>query len=264
MYSYEERDVYFVKTVEKLEASNLVEGIIQLGSGVEGYKDEYSDIDLMIATSQIEDAETTKNFVYQTFNNFNPLYIKEKQFSKDIFLIIAIMDNDLEFNVSIVPREFLTVRSPLWKVIVDKTGLVCEKMHIENTKFENKAVKYELGFDILFEFVYSLISFKKELNRNNVIYALKLLEQMREYTLIVQALNENKKLHQFKAYETLEPSFIKSYLATYPGKNSLNDLKDSAEKLKALFANSLKQSSNISVDNNLKPFLDTSLVFYIK
>lgn len=39
MYSYEERNAYFVKTVEKLEASNLVEGIIQLGSGVEGYKD---------------------------------------------------------------------------------------------------------------------------------------------------------------------------------------------------------------------------------
>jgi len=88
-----------------------------------------------------------------------------------------------------------------------------------------------------------------------------MLEQMREYTLIVQTLNENKKLHQFKAYETLEPSFIKSYIATYSEKNSLDDLKDSARKLKALFADSLKQSSNISVDNNLKRFLDTSLVF---
>lgn len=261
MFSYEERNAYFVKTVEKLEASNLVEGIIQLGSGVEGYKDEYSDIDLMIATSQIEDAETTKNFVYQTFSNFNPLYIKEKQFSKDIFLIIAIMENNLEFNVSIVPREFLTVRSPLWKIIVDKTGLVSEKMHIENTNFENKPVKYELGFDILFEFVYSLMSFEKELNRNNFIYALKMLEQMREYTLIVQTLNENKKLHQFKAYETLEPSFIKSYIATYPEKNSLDDLKDSAKKLKELFADSLRQNSNISVDNDLKRLLDISLVY---
>lgn len=78
MYSYEERNEYFVKTVEKLKVSNLVEGIIQLGSGVEGYKDEYSDIDLMITTSQIEDAEATKNLVYQSFSNFTPLYIKEK------------------------------------------------------------------------------------------------------------------------------------------------------------------------------------------
>lgn len=261
MYSYEERNEFFVKTIEKLKAFNLVEGIIQLGSGADGYKDEYSDIDLMIATPQIEDAETTKKLIHQTFSNFNPLYIKEKQFSKDIYLIIAIMENNLEFNVSIVPRELLTVRSPLWKVIVDKTGLVSEKMNAENEKFENKAVKYGLGFDISFEFVYCSMSFEKELNRNNFIFALKMLEQMREYTLIVQALNENKKLHQFKAYETLETSFIKAYISTYPEKITLENLKVSAEKLKELFANTLKQSSNISMDNALKQLLDKSPVY---
>jgi predicted nucleotidyltransferase len=261
MYSYEERNEYFVKTIEKLKAFNLVEGIIQLGSGVDGYKDEYSDIDLMIATPQIEDADTTKKLVLQTFSNFNPLYIKEKQFSKNIFLIIAIMENNLEFNVSIVPRELLTVRSPLWKVIVDKTGLVSEKMNAENEKFENKTVKYGLGFDIAFEFVYCLLNFEKELNRNNFIFALKMLEQMREYTLIVQALNENKKLHQFKAYETLEASFIKAYISTYPEKITLENLKVSAEKLKELFAGTLKQSSNISMDNALKQLLDKSPVY---
>ncbi|WP_172372346.1 aminoglycoside 6-adenylyltransferase [Sporosarcina jiandibaonis] len=261
MYSYEERNEYFVKTIENLKASNLIEGIIQLGSGVEGYKDEYSDIDLIIATSQIEDAETTKNLVHQTFSNFNPLYIKEKQFSKDIFLIIAIMENSLEFNVSIVPRELLTVRSPLWKVIFDKTGLVSEKMNAENEKFENKTVKYGLGFDISFEFVYCSLSFEKELKRNNFIYALKMLEQMREYTLIVQALNENKKLHQFKAYETLEPSFIKSYISTYPEKINIENLKGSAEKLKELFADTLKQSFSISMDDDLKQLLDKSPVY---
>ena len=257
MYSYEERNEYFGKTIEKLKASNLVEGIIQLGSGVEGYKDEYSDIDLMIATSQTEDAETTKNLVHQTFSNFNPLYIKEKQFSKDIFLIIAIMENSLEFNVSIVPRELLTVRSPLWKVIVDKTGLVSEKMNAENEKFENKTEKYGLGFDISFEFVYCSLSFEKELHRNNFIYALKMLEQMREYTLIVQVLNENKKLHQFKAYETLEPSFIKSYISTYPVEITGESLESSSIKIKKLFVDVVNESSTITVDTALNQLLNS-------
>lgn len=256
MYSYEERHEYFLKAIEKLKASNLVEGIIQLGSGVEGYQDEYSDIDLMIATSHIEDAETVKNFVQQTFADFNASYIKEKQFSKDIYLIIAIMKNNLEFNVSIVPREFLTVKSPLWKIIVDKTGLVSRKMINENEKFENNPVKYGIGFDISFEFVYCSLSFEKALNRNNVIYALKMLEQMREYTLIVQALNENKKLHQFKAYDTLDSSFIELYISTYPEKNNLENLKGSAEKLKELFADTLKHSFSISMDDDLKQLLE--------
>lgn len=163
------------------------------------------------------------------------------------------MEKNLEFNVSIVPRELMTVRSPLWEVIVDKTGLVSE-----NEKFENKTVKYGLGVDISFEFVYCSLSFEKELNRNNFIYALKMLEQMREYTLIVQALNESKKLHQFKAYETLEPSFIKSYISTYPEKINLENIKGSAEKLKELFADTLKQSVSISMDEDLKQLLDKS------
>src|SRR4051812_15037063 len=117
MYSAEERNDFFVKTVERLESSNLVEGIVQLGSGVIGYKDEYSDIDLMVATSKFEDVESTKRLIHQVLSEFNPIYSKEKQFSRDIYLLIAFMENSLEFNVSILPNELLNVKSPLWKVI---------------------------------------------------------------------------------------------------------------------------------------------------
>jgi hypothetical protein len=46
MYSSEERELYFHNTINKLTSSHLIEGIVQLGYGVIGYKDEYSDIDL--------------------------------------------------------------------------------------------------------------------------------------------------------------------------------------------------------------------------
>jgi predicted nucleotidyltransferase len=260
MYSSEERNAYFVNTIEELKSSHLVEGIIQLGSGVVGYKDEHSDIDLMIATSRVEDAEKTKNLVHQILGSFNPIYIKEKQLSKDIFLVIAIMENKLEFNVSIVPRELLSVKSPLWKVVVDKTGLVTEKMNTENERFINKPVKYNVNIDVVFEFVYCALALEKELRRNNLIYALKMLEKMREYTLIVQTLNEDKKLHQFKAYETLNPTFINAYLSTYPEKISIENLEASAKKLKELFADTLKQSSIFSMDNALQQLLEKSFV----
>ena len=259
MYNSEERNAYFVNAIKELESSNLVEGIIQLGSGVIGYKDEYSDIDLMVATSRVEDAEITKDLVHRTLNNFNPIYIKEKQFSKDIFLVIAIMQNKLEYNVSIVPRELLSVKSPLWKVVVDKTGLVTEKMNTENEHFINKPVKYNVNIDVVFEFVYSASTLGKELKRNNLIYALKMLEDMRDYTLIVQALNEDKKLHQFKAYETLNPIFINAYLSTYPERISVENIKASAEKLKKLFVDTL-QSSTFSMDNALRELLKKSFV----
>jgi hypothetical protein len=258
MYSVEERSTYFDHAIKAFESSDLVEGIVQLGSGVIGYKDEYSDIDLMVATSKIENAETVRDFIRDTFKKFNPAYIKEKQFSKDIFLVIAFMENGLEFNVSIVPRDFLSVKSPLWKVIVDKSGLVSEKMNTENERFLNKPVKYNVGIDVPFEFVYCALALEKELKRDNLIYALKMLEEMRDFTLIVQALNEDKKLHQFKAYETLNPTFVSAYLSTFPKEATAENLSVSAERLKELFVSTLKQSSIFFMNNDLEQLLNKS------
>ncbi|MRG85297.1 aminoglycoside 6-adenylyltransferase [Salinibacillus xinjiangensis] len=259
MFSPDERKRHFDTMVKRIESSKLVEGIVQIGSGVFGFSDEFSDIDFMVATSNVNDAEPAKNILRQFFSEINPAYIKEKQFSKDIFLLIVLLENNLEFNVSIVPREFLTVKSPLWKVIVDKTGFVTKKMKSENQKFENNPVKYETDIDVPFEFVYCALSLHKALRRTNVIYALKMLEKMRTYTLYLQAMNENKKLHQFKAYDTLEPSFIKKYLTTYPENTNVRDLKDSAENLIRLFTSVLHRSTIFSMDDALQQLLNESI-----
>lgn len=259
MYSTEERNRYFVNTIENLKSFKLVEGIVQIGSGVTGYHDEYSDIDMMVATSKGEDAEITKNFVRQTFNDLNPTYIKEKQFSKQIFLIIAILENNLEFNISIVPREQLVVRSPLWKVIVDKTGKITGKMKTEYKKFEDDPDKCDVGLDIPFEFVYCALSLEKAIKRNNLIYASKMLEAMRTYTLIVQSINENKKLHQFKAYDTLNSSFIEELLSTYPEELTAEHLLQSATKLKTLFVFIVKKCPVFKIEDSLNNLLKQTL-----
>ncbi|WP_189655264.1 aminoglycoside 6-adenylyltransferase [Bacillus sp. HNG] len=260
MYSPEERKSYFDTMIEKIQTSDLVEGIVQIGSGVTGYSDEYSDVDLMVATSRTEDAEPTKDVVREFFTELHPIYIKEKQFGKDIFLLIVVLENKLEFNVSIVPRELLTVKSPLWKVLVDKTGLVAEKMNQENKNFISMDAPYDVGFDVPFEFVYCAMSLEKALKRNNVIYALKMLETMRTYTLLVQAMNEDKKLHQFKAYDSLNPSFIKSYLSTYPERVDPITIDCSAKKLIGLFEDVVEQHSTFSMDEHLHQLLNKTLV----
>lgn len=257
MYGSLERKDFFVKTIESLESSDLVEGVVQLGSGVIGYKDEYSDIDLMVAASKVEDVESTKRLVHQILSEFSPIYIKEKQFSRDIYLLIAFMENSLEFNVSILSSDLLNVKSPLWKVIVDKTGFVSEKMNAENEFFQNKPVKYDVNIDIAFEFVYCALSMDKELKRNNFIYALKMLEKMRDYLLLAQAMNENKKLHQFKAYDTLDKSFIEAYLSTYPDEITVEKLTVSSKKLKELFTEIVGQSSTITMDKDLQQLLNS-------
>ncbi|RBP03589.1 aminoglycoside 6-adenylyltransferase [Rossellomorea aquimaris] len=255
MYTHNERESAFSSTIEKLKSSDLIEGIVQLGSGVIGYKDELSDIDLMLSTPTMEDVEKARGFIRQCFSSLHFIYIKEIQLRENIYLFIAFMENGLEFNVSILPTEKLNVKSPLWKVVVDKSGEVSGKMEIEHERFTTNLNKNDVGDDIPFEFFYSMRKLHTELKRNNVIYALKMLEIMRDDTLHIQAMNENKKLHQFKAYETLSPQFITRFLETYPSEFTSEAVLMASDRLRALFIETIKQNNVLSLDEEMLQIL---------
>jgi hypothetical protein len=253
MYTPKERDQYFTSIINRLSSSDLIEGIVQLGSGVIGYKDENSDIDLMVAVQALEHVVETKTFVHRGFLELGSVYTKIIELRENIYLIIAFMENGLEFNVSILPRELLSVKSPLFQVVVDKTGEVSDKMNIEHEKFKRK--KYSISDDPAFEFMYCMRKFQTELKRQNLIYALKMLETMRDLTLQVEAMNEKKKLHQFKAYETMEPEFISDFLHTYPDEITADTLMLSADRVKELFFERMKRSNTLSFDKSIYKIL---------
>ncbi|WP_077310114.1 aminoglycoside 6-adenylyltransferase [Terribacillus halophilus] len=257
MYSPQVRDKFYNDTITNLTSSDLVEGIVRIGSGVIGYNDDYSDIDLMVSTTDTTNVEHIKDYVHQCLAQLGAVYIKDKRHRENVYIIIAILENGLEFNVSTLPTSYLSVRSPLWKVIVDKTGRVSEEMNMEQERFASQFVKYDVNEDIPFEFVFSMRRFNIELKRNNLIYALKMLEMMRDYVLEIEAHNEGKKVHQFKAYETLRPSFIEAFLDTHPNEVTVERLLISADKLKDLFLDTIYKSELFIIENGLINLLNS-------
>ncbi|MCA1061976.1 aminoglycoside 6-adenylyltransferase [Rossellomorea sp. AcN35-11] len=251
MYNHKERESAFRTLIEKLRSSDLIEGVVQLGSGVTGYKDELSDIDLMVSSPTVDDIDKARRYIRECFSSLHSIYIKEIQLRDNIYLFIAFMKNGLEFNVSILPTEQLNVKSPLWKVVYDQSGKVSTKMESENQRFTTNLTNRSIGYDIPFQFVYSMRKLHTELKRNNVIYALKMLEAMRDETLHVKAMNENKKLHQFKAYESLSPQFITRFLETYPKDITIEGISMASDRLIELFLETVNQNSSISIDEEL-------------
>ncbi|WJY28300.1 aminoglycoside 6-adenylyltransferase [Sporosarcina trichiuri] len=255
-YSESERQQFLERITEEITLLTNVEGVVQIGSGVDGFSDLYSDIDLMVGVSNSADPGQAKTDIKDIFEELRPLYIKEKQFSADIHLLIVFLDNGLEFNVSVAPLRLLPVKSPLWKILVDKTGAVAERMNQENKRFEQEAVQYETGIDLPFEFAYCAHSAKKALNRNNPIYALQMLETMRTYLLYIQAMNEQKKVHQFKAYNTLDPEFVSNFLSIYPTDTSVGTLKAARNHLILLFKEVVQKSPLYNLDGGLVELLE--------
>ena len=136
MYSESERESYFQEVTSQIKAIPDVEGIIQLGSGTVGYTDAYSDIDLMIATT--EQLMDVKEKIIAVVRKMGAFYVKEYKFNEEIRLILPFFQNGLEMNISVLPVRFLNVKSPLWKIQFDRHGQVVEKMTEENNKFHTQ------------------------------------------------------------------------------------------------------------------------------
>lgn len=88
---------------------------------------------------------------------------------EDIYLLIAFLENGLEFNISVLATSSLNVKSPLWKIVFDRTGQVAKKMKNEHERFTEKPIKYAIDEDIAFEFSYFRKKFNTELKRYNLI-----------------------------------------------------------------------------------------------
>lgn len=249
MYTKNEREVYFQNVVTRVQGIQDVEGIIRLGSGTIGYSDQYSDIDLMIATT--EQVEVAKDSIKANLQSVGAFYIKEEKFSDRIFLLIPFFKNGLEMNISVLSITDLNVKSPLWKLIFDRNGDVHTKMHEENEKFIQQEQPYLKKFDITFEFAYHLRKLHIEVQRENVIFAMKMLDVLRDFTLTIQILNEQKKLHQFKAYHTLEKDFINQLMGSYPTIIDPPGIMQASRLITELFINTVKYNAQFDYDEQL-------------
>lgn len=254
MYSTVERDTQFQHVLNHLQTDTGVQGVVQLGSGAAGYQDRYSEIDLMVAARPDVDPQSIKQNLTDYFLRLSPIFVKEKQFGPDIFLLIVLLENRLEFNISIAPLELLPVRSPLWNVVVDRDGQLLQHMEIEHERFVESPIRYETS-DVPFEFIYASLALEKELKRNNLIYALKMLETLRELTLTAQTLKEGRKAHQFKAYHTLNRSFIEDYLQTYPTSIDPISIQRAKQSIHTLFSACLEDHPQFKLEPSMQRLL---------
>jgi hypothetical protein len=249
MYSESERESYFQEVTSQIAAISNVEGIIQLGSGTLGYTDAYSDIDLMIATT--EQFIDVKEKLITVVRDMGAFYVKEYKFSEEIRLIIPFFQNGLEMNISVLPVRLLTVKSPLWKIQFDRHGQVGEKMTEENTRFHTQVAPYLQPYDIGSEYAYLLRKVRIELRRGNHFYAMQMLEELREKVLTMQIIKEDKKLHQFKAYHTLDPIFLEELSKSYPSKIETLEIWKAADVLTQLFIVVLQNNKAFPFDEKV-------------
>ncbi|MFD2830779.1 hypothetical protein [Corticicoccus populi] len=251
-YSTEEREAEYQEMLKFLKEDRDVIGIVQIGSGVSGYNDVFSDIDLMVVVNSIDSVDGVRNHIMQYFEGENLLYSKTFAFTEHILMTINMLNHFLEFNISVMTVKDISMKSKMIRCIYEETGEVSRKIAALSEAYEKKESLDQMWVDT---FVYYSLTLFREFERENYIYINHILEDLRYYTRTIQVENEGKKLHQFKAFNTLDETFIKKYLDTYTENQNKEGLIKSFNKIKLLFIEVVGNSETLSLGEVLRSAL---------
>ena len=104
MYTEKERAKLLIQAATAVSTYPEVEGIVQVGSGVDGFGDQYSDIDLIFSTFSADQLASLRNRVERMFSD--AVYIRPKPLPAGVFLYVF-LKNGLEFDIVLLPTRAL-------------------------------------------------------------------------------------------------------------------------------------------------------------
>ncbi len=251
MYNFSDREQFLNSIISFFQSCPFFEGLIQIGSGVIGFSDIYSDIDLMAGCYDFECIKNADNALTDFFKSIGATHIEKRRWTNSVFGISAYFENGLSTDISFMPTEEIPIRSSLYKIIFSKTENFTAVINGRIEKFEQQPKSYGIDDSVHYRFINELRYAEIALFRKNYIFAEIALGNARQFLLSVETAVEGKKLHQFKAYDTLSEDFIKKLNETYPKDLSFEEMRFAKDKMLALYLETVKNSDVFNFDDSL-------------
>ena len=120
VFSEKERSDILEKIITYLKNREDVLSVILVGSGANGFRDKLSDIDLAIVTDDKTDIDIFLSEYQLYLNDKFDIMINHRVPGRP--LVITMLENFLEIDMSVVFLNKLCAVKNSWKVLSDKTG----------------------------------------------------------------------------------------------------------------------------------------------
>jgi len=249
VYTTEEREQFYLSILKFINASELFEGLLQIGSCSVGYRDCYSDIDLMAGCYDANAVTKANDSLIAFFTGLGAVYIDRRSWSSTTLGLSPYFENGLSADISFAPTDELMILSPQWKIVSDKSGHLTEHLKADNEEYERCHRSSRINDSIHLRFIYALRRCEIALLRKEYIYADMTLAEARQLLLNVEVMNEGKKLHQFKAYNTLKPEFLEALKETYPGNVQEQEMIHAKKAMLALYLKTVAANGDLHFDD---------------
>ena len=102
MYNIFDREQTLDQLVDVIKKIKSVVGLIHVGSGARGYKDEYSDIDLVLVVDEQKNVKTTNSILLEKIKkNHVNAQIKIYHHHEEVVVSCVFLENYLELDLGI-------------------------------------------------------------------------------------------------------------------------------------------------------------------
>lgn len=254
MYKTTDRERLLNRIINFMQDSPVFEGLLQIGSGAAGFADIYSDIDLMAGCYDENCVKNANYQLYQFFVELGACFIEKRAWTSTALGLSAYFENGLSADISFLPTPELPIRSMQYKVVFAKTSNFADAVDTAHQRFL-KGNRYSVDHSIHYRFINELRYVEIALLRNQFIFADIALSNARQLLLAVETTVEGKKLHQFKAYNTLAQPFLARLKETYPNNQSREEICAAKDKLLALYLETVRSNEPLTFDNTLLKLL---------
>ena len=210
--------------------------LVQIGSGAQGFADIYSDIDLMAGCADTTSVKAAGDKLFAFFDELGAVYVDHRQWSPTVLGLSAYFENGLSVDLSFMPAHEIPIMSKQWRLLWTLVeGLEAELVQ----KTEALATDDGLNHH---RFFFALRKAEIAILRENYIYAEMTLSDARQMLLRMEAMAEGKKIHEFKAYHTLNADFLRDLQGTYPGELNRAVLTGAKDALLSLYVRTVERN----------------------
>lgn len=255
MYTEEQRTKLLETIIEYVRFEPVFTGLLQIGSGAVGYRDIYSDIDLMAGCTEAGAVPAVRELLTAYFESLGAVYIDQRKWSESVMGLSVYFENGLSVDLSFMPTEQIALRSDLWRILISKTDRFKECLAESASQLANRRGN-GLNDSIHHRFVYALRRCEIALCRGSVIYADMALNEARELLLLVQAAREGKKLHQFKDFDILDKAFLLQLETTFPASREKDVLAHTKNTMLELYLKTVSKCDFLTFDQRQRVLLD--------
>ena len=126
VFSVEDRENAFRFILSAAGNCSRIVALVQVGSGAEGYRDDRSDLDFVIALDSDESMPEVMDYMHREIaGKYGVLFFRQDE---PRHLQCYVLSNLLEIDIGYGGYENAAARKPAFKVLYDKSGIVEAKM----------------------------------------------------------------------------------------------------------------------------------------